>query len=142
MVGGHPLSRHEQPSSQAEGQRSRAPPEYREVVHGDLNVVLARVSQGARVEEVDSDSDVEFQDSREALPTRSLADSITVPRVPQTTTLETMRPSSTELVQHHTEQSESGESPQVLDSEQGASVSHAANLLEDIRYFQNAALDY
>ena len=40
--------------------------------------------------EVDSDSDVEFQDSREILPTRSLADSIAVPRVPLTTTQETI----------------------------------------------------
>ena len=32
MVGGCPLSRHEQPTSQAEGPGSRAPPEYREVI--------------------------------------------------------------------------------------------------------------
>ena len=44
--------------------------------------------------------------------------------------------------QHHTEQSESGESPQILDSEQGTCASHTANLLEDVRYFQNAALGY
>ena len=44
--------------------------------------------------------------------------------------------------QHHTEQSESGESPQILDSEQGAGASHTANLLEDVRYFQNVALGY
>ena len=87
-VGEHPLSRHE-PSNQAEGQSSRAPPEYQEVICADLNVAPARETS-ARVVEVDSDSDVEFQDSREVLPTRSLADSITVPRVPQTTTTETM----------------------------------------------------
>ena len=44
--------------------------------------------------------------------------------------------------QHHAEQSESGESPQILNSEQGAGARHTANLLEDIRYFQNTALGY
>ena len=47
-----------------------------------------------------------------------------------------------ELNQHHAEQSESGESPQILNSEQGAGASHTANLLDDVRYFQNAALGY
>ena len=88
-VGGCPLSRHEQSSSQAEGQSSRAPPEYQEVICSDLNIASAKETHSARVVEVDSDSDVEFQDSREVLPTRSLADSITVPRVPQLSTLET-----------------------------------------------------
>ena len=37
LVGERPLSRCE-PSNQAEGQSSRAPPEYREVVHTDLNI--------------------------------------------------------------------------------------------------------
>ena len=96
-----PLSRHEQLSSHSEGPSSRAPLEYQEVVHSDLNVALARDTQSARMGEVDSDSDVEFQDSREVLPTRSLADSIAVPRVPQTTTLETNQPSSTGFVSHH-----------------------------------------
>ena len=92
--------------------------------------------------EVDLDSDVEFQDSREVLPTRSLADSIAVPRVPQTTTSETIQPSSTEIVSHHMEQSESGESPQVLSSEEGAGAINTASLIEDVRYFQDAALGY
>ena len=75
----------------------------------DLDIALARDTQSARVGEVNSDSDVEFQDSREVLPNRSLADSIAVPRVPQTTTLETNQLSSTGFVSHHTEQSaESG----------------------------------
>ena len=86
-VGEHPLPRHD-PSNQAEGQSSRAPPEYREVIQIDLNIAQARETS-ARVVEVDSDSDVEFQDSREVLPTKSLADSIAVPRVPQITTTET-----------------------------------------------------
>ena len=92
--------------------------------------------------EVDSDSDVEFQDSREVLPTRSLADSTAVPRVPQTTTTETMQPLLHELSQHCTKQLESGESLQTPNSEESANASHTANLLEDIRYFHNAALGY
>ena len=108
----------------------------------DLNIAPARDTQGARVVEVDSDSDVEFQDSREGLPTRSLADSIAVPRVPQTTTSETIQPSSTGNVSHRTEQSESGESPQVLGSEEGTSAINTVSLIEDIRYFQDAALGY
>ena len=111
MVGERPLPCRDQLSNQAEGLSSRAPPEYREVVQSDLDVALTRESQSARVEEVDLDSDVEFQDSREALPPRSLADSIAVPRVPQITTSETIQPSSTGIVSHHMEQSESGESP-------------------------------
>ena len=93
--------------------------------------------------EVDSDSDVEFQHSREVLPTRSLADSIAVPRVPQTTIIEaTATIIPRELEQHHTEQPESRGSPQTPSSEEGANASHTANLLEDVRYFHNAALGY
>ena len=109
----------------------------------DLNIVPARDTQSARVGEVNSDSDVEFQDSREALPPWSLADSIAVPRVPQTTTLETNQPSSTGFVSHHTEQTaESGESSQVLDSEEGAGAINTANLIEDVKFYQDAALGY
>ena len=140
MVGERPLSRHE-PSNQAEGQSSRAPPEYREVTRADLNIHLARETS-ARVAEVDSESDVEFQDSKEELPIQSLASSIAVPRVPQITTRETMRPSSHELSQHHTEQPETGEFPQTPSSVESANASHTANLLEDIKYFHNAALGY
>ena len=92
--------------------------------------------------EVDSDSDVEFQDLREALPTRSLADSIAVTRVPQATIMQTTQSPSLELNQHHVEQPESGESPQTPRSEEGANASHMANLLEDVKYFHNATLGY
>ena len=89
MVDECPLSHHNQLSNQAGSQSSRAPLEYQEVIHSDLNIASAKETCSARVVEVDSDSDVEFQDSREVLPTRSLADSIVVPRVPQSATLET-----------------------------------------------------
>ena len=142
MFGECPLSHREQPNSHAEGLSSRAPPEYWEVVQSDLNVAPARVSQGARVGEVDSDSDVEFQDSREVLPTRSLADFIAVPWVPQVTTSESTWLSSTGIVEYHMEQSESGGSPQVLDSEEGEGDINTAGLIEDVKYFQDAALGY
>ena len=68
MVSGRPLSHCEQPTSHGEGPGSRAPLEYREVVHSDLNVNLAKETRSARVEENEQDSDVEPQDTREALP--------------------------------------------------------------------------
>ena len=46
------------------------------------------------------------------------------------------------MSQHHTEQPESGESPQTPSSEESANASHTANLLEDVRYFHNTALGY
>ena len=112
-------------------------------MHSYLNVVPARDTQSARMGEVGSDSDVEFQDSREVLPTRSLADSIAVSRIPQTTTLETNQPSSTRFENHHTEQStESGESSQVLSSEEGMGAINTANLIKDMKFYQDAALGY
>ena len=145
MVGGHPLSRREQSISHAEGPGSRAPPEYREVVCSDLNVNLARETRSSRVEETEQGSDVEFQDTWEALPPRSLADSIAVPRLVPTTLESNKAPSSTEL--HHTNSTtrpitESGESAQVLDSESGAGIGSTADLIEDTKFYQDAAIEY
>ena len=53
-----------------------------------------------------------------------------------------MQPPSPKLNRHHVEQSESGGSPQTPSLEEGANASHMANLLEDIKYFHNAALGY
>ena len=92
--------------------------------------------------EVDSDSDDDFQDSREVLPTRSSTDPITITRVPQATALKTTQPPSPDLTCHQAKQPESGGSPQIPDSEEGTNASHVANLLEDIKYFHNAALGY
>ena len=63
MVGGYPLSHREQPTSHAEGQGPRAPPEYREVIWSDLHINLARETHSARVEENEQDSGDEFQDT-------------------------------------------------------------------------------
>ena len=62
-VGERPLS-HREPSSQTVGQSSKAPPEYREVKRADLNIPPTRETS-ARVAEVNSSSEDEFQDSKE-----------------------------------------------------------------------------
>ena len=80
----HQLSHHES-CNQNGGQSSRANPESQEVQRADLNRAPARETS-ARVAEVDLGSEEEFQDSKEeATPPRSLAQSIAVPRVPQST---------------------------------------------------------
>ena len=127
-------------SNPAGSQSSRAL-EFREVKRADLNIPLARETS-AKVGGVDSDSDDDFQDSREVLPTRSSADPITVTRVPQATTLKTTQPPSLDLTWHQEKQPESGGSLQTPSSEEGANASHVANLLEDVKYFHNAALGY
>ena len=132
-VGERPLS-HREPSSQAVGQSSRAPSEYREVMRADLNIPLSRETS-ARVAEVDSGSEDEFQDSKENLPPRSLAESIAATRVPQVSTLQTAQPSSPDLTKHHIEQTGPVESLQTPSSVESANATHTANLLEDIKYF-------
>ena len=140
MVGECPLSHHE-PSSQAVGQSSRAPSEYQEVMRADLNIPLSRETS-ARVAEVDSGSEDEFQDSKETLPPRSLAESIAATRVPQVSTFQTAQPSSLDLTEHHIEQTGPVESLQTPSSVESANATHTANLLEDIKYFHNATLSY
>ena len=141
-VGGHPLSRREPTSSHVGESGFRAYPECREVCT-DLNMNPIRETCNARVEGSDEDSDVEFQDSREALPPRSLADSIVL-RFAPTTSVTNFAPSSTELVNdHHTSQiSESGESLQVLDSEPGTGSISTADLIEDAKFYQDATIGY
>ena len=132
------LSRHES-SKPVESQSARAQLQSREVIRADLNMNLAKETRSTRVAEVELDSDVEFQDSREVQPTRSLADSITVQKVPQVATQETQWPPFQDP-RHQVEQSESVESEQIPGSEDGAN--HTANLLEDVQYFHNATLGY
>ena len=140
-VGERPLPHHEA-NSQAVGRGSRALSESREVTRANLNVPPPRIPS-ARVAEVDSSSDDEFQDSNtEQLP-RSLAESITATRVPQVATQQTNQLSPTQP-RHQSQQAESVESIQTPNSvESVESVNtHTANLLEDVKYFHNAALSY
>ena len=135
MVSGHPLSHREQADSHAEGPGSRAPPGYQEVIQFDLNIIPARETQSAKLEEEEQDSDDEFQDFREVLPSRSLAGSIAAPRLTQAT-LETnnIQPPFSRLESHQNQTTESGESLQVLSSESGAGAIGTANLIEDAKF--------
>ena len=133
------LSRQE--SSNWPGDRSsRAVPESREVQRADLNRLPARETS-ARVAEVDLSSEDEFQDSKEGPPPRSLAESVTATRVPQVATFQTsqLQPN---LTKHHTKPTGPVEPPQTPSSVESANTQHTANLLEDIKYFHNAALSY
>ena len=126
MVGEHPLP-HCEANSQAVGRGSRVLPENREVTRANLNVPPQRIPS-ARVAEVDSSSDDEFQDSNTEQPPRSLAQSITATRVPQVATQQTNQPSSNQS-RHQVQQAESVESIQTPNSvESVESVkTHTAN---------------
>ena len=78
------------------------------------------------------------------MPPRSLADSIADLRFAPTTSVTNFAPSSTELVNdHRTSQiSESGESLQVLNSEPGMGAISAVDLIEDAKFYQDAAIGY
>ena len=96
--------------------------------------------------ENEQDSDVEPQDTREALPTRSLADSIAAPRFPPTTLETDTAPSSTKVDCHTnsitSQITESGESLQVLNSELGVGAISTADLIEDAKFYQDATIRY
>ena len=94
------------------------------------------------MEEDEQDSDVEFQDSREVLPIRSLADSIAVPRFTPATLETNIPPSSTGLDIHTNQLTESGESSQVLDSESGVGAISTADIIEDTKFYQDTTLGY
>ena len=86
----------------------------------------------------DADSDLEFQ---EVLHPGSLVASITVPRSVPTTLMTTS--SLTGLTQPHASQhSESGESQQVLNSDIGTGVISTDDLIEDTKFYQDAASGY
>ena len=91
--------------------------------------------------EVDSSSEDKFQDSKEDPPPRSFVESITATRVPQVATFQTAQ-LQPDLTEHHTKQTGPVESPQTPSSVESANTHHTANLLEDIKYFHNAALSY
>ena len=141
-VGGRQLSHRESQSSHARESSFKAPLKHREV-RADLNVHPVREDWNARVEGSDGDSDVEFQDSREVLHPGTLADSIAVPRSVPTTSVTTTASSSTGLINIHTsQQSESGESLQFLDPDIGTGAISAADLIEDAKFYQDAAIRY
>ena len=84
-----------------------------------------------------------FRISRDVLHPGTLADSIAVPRSVTPTSVTNVASSSTELTNPHTSQpSESWESLQVLDSDISTSAISAADLIEDAKFYQDAALGY
>ena len=93
--------------------------------------------------EVNSSSDDEFQDSNTEQQPRSLAESITATRVPQVATQQTNQPSpnQTRCQEQRTESVESVQTPNSVESVESVNT-HTANLLEDVKYFHNAALSY
>ena len=92
------------------------------------------------MEEDELDSDVEFQDSREVLPARSLADSIAVPRFTPAALESNIQPSSTGSDSHINRITESGESSQVLNLQSGTGAISTADLIEDAKFYQDALL--
>ena len=111
-------------------------------MRANLNV-LPPSTPSARVAEVDSSSDEDFQDSNTEPVFRSLAESITVTRVPQVATQQTSQPSSTQLRQQEqrTGPVESVQTPSSAESVENVNT-HTANLLKDLKYFHNAVLSY
>ena len=95
MVGEHPLS-HREANSQAVGRGSGALSGNQEVTRANLNIPPPSIPS-ARVAEVNSSSDDEFQDSNTEPAPRSLAQLITATRVPQVATQQTNQPSPTSI---------------------------------------------
>ena len=140
-VGERPLP-HREANSQAVGQGSRAQSESREVMRANLNAPPQSIPS-ARVAEVDSSSNDEFQDSNTEPPPRSLAESITATRVPQVATQQTNQLSLNQIrrQEQQTGSVEPVQSPSSVESVESVN-SHTANLLEDVEYFHNTALSY
>ena len=94
------------------------------------------------MEENEQDSDVEPQDTREALPPRSLAGSIAAPRFTPAILESNHTPVSADDDSHTEHTAESGESLQVLNSESGMGAISTANLIEDAKFYQDTVIGY
>ena len=140
-VGGHPLPRREV-DGQAVGRGSGALSGNREVMRANLNIPQPSLPS-ARATEVDSSSEDEFQDSNTEPTPRSLAQSITATRVPQVAqqTSQPPSPTRTRQIAQRTKSVESVQTPDSMESVESVNT-HTANLLEDVKYFHNAALSY
>ena len=112
----------------------------REVVRSNLNAPPPG-NPSARATEGDLSSEEEFQDSNTEPVSRSLAQAIAVPRIPQEAQT-TSQPSPTRVRQTpRTESVESIQTPGSTESVESTNT-HEAELLEDVKYFHNAALSY
>ena len=111
-------------------------------MRANLNVPQPNLPS-ARVAEVNLSSEDEFQDSNTEPTPRSLAQSITATRVPQVAIQQTSQPPSPTRIRQvqHTKSVESVQTPGSAESVESVNT-HMANLLEDVKYFHNAALSY
>ena len=112
-------------------------------MRANLNIPQPRIPS-ARAAEVNLSSDDEFQDSNTEPAPRSLAQSITATRVPQVAIQQTSQPPSPTQTRRQLQLTESVESVQTPGSAESVESvnTHTANLLEDVKYFHNAALSY
>ena len=141
-VGECPLSHHE---SSRPAVRVRVPGallEYREVHESRPQHTSGQRNQCQGRPRLTQIVMVTFKIRREALPApRSMADPITITRVPQTTTLKTTQPPSPDLTEHHDWTTWIWRVFFRLPVQKKVRMpSHVANLLEDVKYFHNAAL--
>ena len=111
-------------------------------MRANLNAPPPSNTSARATAEVDSSSEEEFQDSNTEPVPRSLAQTITATRVPQVAQA-TSQPSSTTRPRQPqwTESVESVQTPGSAESVESVNT-HTANLLEDVKYFHNAALSY
>ena len=139
MVDGRPLPRIE---AQPMGRGSGALSGNGEVMRANLNAPPPSNTSARATAEVDSSSEEEFQDSNTEPVPGSLAQAITATRVPQVAQTTSQPPSPTRTRQpQRTESVESVQTPGSAESVESANM-HTANLLEDVKYFHNAALSY
>ena len=138
-VGGRPLPHVE---AEPRGIGARALSGNREVMRANLNAPPPSNTSARATAEVDSSSEEEFQDSNTEAVSMSLAQAITATRVPQVAQ-STSQPSSQTQQRplQRTESVESVQTPSSAETVEGVNA-HNANLLEDVKYFHNAALSY
>ena len=138
-VGGHPLPRIE---AEPRGRGAGALSGNREVMRANLNAPPPSNTSARATAEVDSSSEEEFQDSNNEPVSMSLAQAITAIRVPQVAQSTSQPSSQTQTRQlQWTESVESVQTPSSAETVESVNA-HKANLLEDVKYFHNAALSY
>ena len=143
MVGGCPLSYHEAQNSHAWESNSKASLEHKGVMD-DPNVIQTNGTHNARVEGSDTESDMEFQDSREDLLPGSLAALITVQRSVPTTIATTSSTRLTIPTKHTFHASQNLESTHsVVSSQQDMEDSGDYGAIgASAKFYQDAALEY
>ena len=140
MVGGHPLSHCEPQSVCAQETGSKASLEHRRVTV-DPSVSQPRESYDVRVEEIQLDSDGEYQDSREY---QNVPGSLTA-----SIAVHQLAPDTQSSIIHTTHTSQNPESEHPATSQEDAEDSGETmgdipmgELLENAKFYQDAAFEY